>query len=492
MVPAMIKKALIALGCALAALTAVVVGRTLIVGISPTPPPAVPAITLDSAGAADRLAQAIRLHTISWGPDTPTEDDAFRSMQALLERGFPRVQSTLSREVVNGDSLLYRWQGSDPALKPILVIAHTDVVPGDMGTTPDWSHGPFSGDIADGFVWGRGTLDDKSAVMGSLEAVEYLLGQGVTPRRTVYLAFGHDEELGGEQGAAKIVALLTARGVKFDFSLDEGLTVLVGMVPGLSPPAALIGVTEKGYLSLQLTAPGEGGHVSMPPLETSVGRLAKAIARLEAHQMPASLRPPASTMLDDLAPDTSFWTRLLFANRWLFGPLLMARLEASPETNALIRTTTAPTLFAGGIKENVLPGDARATINFRLLPGDSIDDVIAHVRTVIDDPLVRIEPIGVRGEAPPLADVQGRGFALLSRTIAQIFPEAVVAPGLVLAGTDTVNYAPLVQSSYRFLPVSLAADDLARIHGVDERISVANYERLIRFYVEFLRNATSE
>jgi carboxypeptidase PM20D1 len=492
MVPAMVKKTLVALGCILAVVTSIVVGRTLIMGVSPTPPPSAPAITLDSAGAADRLAQAIRLRTISWGPDAPTEDEAFRSMQVLLEHSFPRIQSTLSRDIVNGDSLLYRWQGSDPALAPILLIAHMDVVPGDMGTTANWTHGPFSGDVADGYIWGRGTLDDKSAVMGALEAVEYLLGQGVTPKRSVYLAFGHDEELDGAQGAAKIVALLNARGIKFDFSLDEGLTVLVGMVPGLSPPAALIGVTEKGYLSLQLTAEGEGGHVSMPPLETSVGRLAKAIARLEAHQMPAALQPPASTMLDDLAPRTSFWTRLLVANRWLFGPLLMARLEASPETNALIRTTTAPTLFTGGIKENVLPGDARATVNFRLLPGDSIDDVMTHVRTAIDDPLVRVEPIGIRGEAPPLADVEGRGFALLSRTIGQIFPDAVVAPGLVLAGTDSVNYAPLVQSSYRFLPVALNAEDLGRVHGVDERISIANYERLIRFYVEFLRNATSE
>jgi len=359
-----------------------------------------------------------------------------------------------------------------------------------VGKAP--THGPFSGDIADGFIWGRGALDDKSAVMGALEAVEYLLGQGVTPRRTLYLAFGHDEELGGEQGAVKIRELLAARGIQFDFSLDEGLTVLEGMVPGVSAPVALIGITEKGYLSLLLTVEGQGGHVSMPPLETSVGRLANAIARLETHQMPASLRPPASTMLDDLAPRAPFWTRLLFVNRWLFAPLLLARLEASPETNALIRTTTAPTLFSGGIKENVLPGTAKATVNFRLLPGDRIGDVVAHARKVIDDPLVQIEPIGVRGEAPPLADVEGRGFALIGQTIAQIFPDTVVAPGLVLAGTDSVNYAPLVQSSYRFLPVSLAATDLSGVHGVDERISIANYERLIRFYIEFLRKAVSE
>jgi carboxypeptidase PM20D1 len=488
----MIKKVLLVFACALAALTAVLVARTLIAGFSSAPPPPAPTVTLDFAGAADRLAQAIRLRTISWGPEAPTEDEAFRSMQVLLERSFPRVHSTLGREIVNGDSLLYRWQGTDPALKPILLIAHMDVVPGDMGTATNWTHGPFSGDIADGFIWGRGALDDKSAVMGALEAVEYLLDQGVTPRRTLYLAFGHDEELSGEQGAVKIRELLAARGIQFDFSLDEGLTVLEGMVPGISAPVALIGVTEKGYLSLLLTAEGQGGHVSMPPLETSVGRLAKAIARLEAHQMPASLRPPASTMLDDLAPRAPFWTRFLFVNRWLFAPLLLARLEASPETNALIRTTTAPTLFSGGIKENVLPGTAKATVNFRLLPGDRIDDVIAHVRKVIDDPLVRIEPIGVRGEAPPLADVEGRGFALIGQTIAQIFPDTVVAPGLVLAGTDSVNYAPLVQSSYRFLPVSLTATDLSGVHGVDERISIANYERLIRFYIEFLRKAVSE
>jgi carboxypeptidase PM20D1 len=484
----MIGKIAIALVGGIAGLLLVMAARTLMMG-APTKLPPAAVIELDSMAAAERLAQALRLPTISWGPDAPTADDAFQAMAALLERSFPHIEAKLSREVVNRDSLLYRWQGSDPTLKPILLIAHMDVVPADMKTGAAWTHGPFSGDIADGFVWGRGAIDDKAAVMGPMEAIEYLLGQGVTPRRTIYLAFGHDEELGGSHGAAAIAALLAARGVTFEFSLDEGLAVLVGMMPGLRQPAALIGLTEKGYLSLALTAAGEGGHVSMPPLETSVGRLARAVARLDADQMPASLRPPTSAMLDDLAPYESLWLRLLLANRWLFGPLVLDRLETSPETNALVRTTTAPTLFAGGSKENVLPGEATAAVNFRLLPGDSIADVIAHAEAVVADPLVHIEPIGIKGEAPALADVDGAGFALIRNSIAQMFPDAAIAPGLVLAGTDSVNYASIVPSSYRFLPLTLTAEDLGRVHGVDERVAVAGYAQLIRFYVQFLRNA---
>ncbi len=271
----------------------------------------------------------------------------------------------------------------------------------------------------------------KQLLMGVLEVVEHLLARGITPTRTVYLAFGHGEEIGGSLGAAKIAELLEQRKVRLFFSMDEGMPITHGIVPGVERPAALIGLAEKGFLSLELAVeldPAECGHSSMPPVSTAVGKLARAIHRLETNQMPAALKSPASEMFEYLAPEMSLGTRMVVANRWLFDPLLLSRLEEAPATNATIRTTTAPTIVSGGIK--VLPCGARGIVNFRILPGDSVATVIDHVRTAIDDPDVAVRQLGNEpSESSTVSDSGSVSFALLHRTVRQIFPETVVAVG---------------------------------------------------------------
>lgn len=449
-------------------------------------------IAFDETAAAHRLAQAVRFRTVSAGRDQPVAEAAFRGLHDYLAVGFPRVHNTLKRETVNGYSLLYTWQGNDPSLKPILLSAHMDVVPVVPGTEDDWIYPPFAGQVADGFVWGRGTMDMKASLVGSLEAIEYLIEKGFTPNRTVYLAFGHDEEIGGNHGAGKIADTLEQRGVKLAFTLDEGLVVTEGILPGIDQPVAVIGTAERGIVTLKVTASGHGGHGSMPPSSSAIGRLGRALALLEDNPAPAVLRPPVTDMFDHIIAEMNFPTRLVFANRWLLEPIILRKLAEKPSTNALIRSTTAITVVAGGVKPNVIPPTAEATINVRLLPGDTTASVIDHLRRVIDDPgiTIAISP-GSKPEASPVSDTSSDGYGALVSAIRQVFPDALVAPGLLVGSTDSPHYLDLTDNSFRFLPLRMTSDDVPRFHGTNERIAIDNYADIIRFYVQVLRNTAS-
>lgn len=449
-----------------------------------------PDIALDTTAAAGRLAEAVRFRTIS--PDEPREFDpgALLGLHDFLRTSYPNVHRALIREVVNDHSLLYTWKGTDARQKPILLMAHLDVVPVEPGTEKDWIQPPFSGRIADGHIWGRGSIDDKSSVLGILEAVEFLVGQEFRPSRTVYLAFGHDEESRGHEGAEKIAALLKSRGVALDYLLDEGLVIADGLIPGVTAPVAMIGTAEKGWLTLELTAADTGGHASMPPRHTAIGILATAIHRLEANPMPAALRPPVTQLFACVAPEMSFVRRMVFANLWFFGPLVKHQLARSPATNAAIRTTTAVTVVKGGTRDNVLPKAATAIVNFRILPGQSTATVTEYVRGVIADPRVNIKPVK-REEPSPVSATDSESFRTLATTIRQIFPKVLVAPGLVVARTDSAHFLAITLTAYRFRPLSLTPADLNRIHGTNERIAIDSYAALIKFYVQLLQNSAS-
>lgn len=443
--------------------------------------------------AARRLAQAIRFRTVSRQDPAAFPAAEFDALQGFLARSFPRLQAALHKERIGGSSLLYEWRGTDLARKPILLMAHLDVVPADPAAAVDWTHPPFSGDIADGFVWGRGALDDKDSVTALHEAVEALLAQGFQPGRTVYFAFGHDEEVGGTKGSARIAQTLASRNVKLESVLDEGQAVTVGIVPGFEAPVALIGIAEKGYLSLEFAVESEGGHSSMPPPHTAVGILSAAIARLENARFPATLTEPVREQLAFLAPEQGFWRRAVFANLWLFAPLVEAQLAKAPATDALIRNTIAPTMLEGSGKENVLPARARAVINFRLLPGSGTEALIKRVETIVADPRVKIAPVGTsRSEPSPVSSVESEAFRRLHRSVKAIFPEAVVAPSLVLGATDSRHFASIADNVFRFKPVRLKREDLKRFHGIDERISVENYAESVRFYMRYLRDAAGQ
>lgn len=445
-------------------------------------------VALDEAAMAQRLSAAIAFATISATPESPSLD-AFHALQARLAADFPRVHAQLAHESINDASLLFRWNGRGECA-PLLLAAHQDVVPVEPGTESGWTHPPFAGVIADGYVWGRGAIDDKASLLAILEAVEHLLGEGFVPECPVYLAFGHDEEIGGTHGAKAMAELLHTRGVTPAFVLDEGGALTQGSFAGLDVPLATVGVAEKGYLSVRLSARGEGGHSSMPPRTSAIGRVATAVSALERNRPPAAISDVQRELLRRTAPHLPFAQRLALANLWISAPVVESLLSASPITDATLRTTTAPTMFHAGIKDNVLAQQAEAVVNFRIRPGDSIDGVLAHVRRVIDDAQVevsRYDDFGTEPTAP--APWDNAAFNSIDTALRRASPETqiVVAPYVTNGATDARHYAVLTPNLYRFAAFKLQADELATFHGTDERIAVAEHARAVRFYIALLR-----
>lgn len=443
---------------------------------------ALPRAAVDRDGAATRLSEAIRFRTISSFENPDQDTEALRGLQAHILKSFPAFHAAAKREVIGGYSLLYTWEGTDPKARPIALLAHQDVVPVAPGTDKDWQQPPYDGVIADGFIWGRGSWDDKGNLYSILEAAEAMAKEGFRPKRTIYFAFGHDEEVAGTRGAKAIAATLASRGVRLDFVIDEGLLITEGLVKGLDKPAALIGVAEKGYATLVLTAHATPGHSSMPPRDTAIGMMSAALARLEEHRLPMQMSGAASEMFDTLAPEMRGFNRVVLSNLWLFRPLLLREFEKTGPTEAMMRTTTALTIFNAGDKDNVLPGNASASVNFRLMPGDSQASVIDHVRRTIKDDRITIEPFPGNAEPTPVTDIASPSFQTLNRTIREVFPDVVVAPGLMLAGTNSRHYTGVADSIFRFSPVRANSDDLKRFHGTNERLSIDGYADMIRFY----------
>jgi carboxypeptidase PM20D1 len=442
----------------------------------------------DAAAAAQRLAQAVRFQTLSHQDPAKFSRGEFERFHSFLAHSFPRMQAALKPQRINGYSLIYQWPGTDASAKPALVMAHQDVVPVDPVSADKWLQPPFGGAIADGFIWGRGTLDDKGAVMALHEAAEALLAQGFRPKRTLYFAFGHDEEVGGREGSAKIAEWLLSQGIRLESVLDEGQVVTQGIVPGFDQPVALIGIAEKGYLSLELLVEAEGGHSSMPPAHTAVGILSAAIARLEDHQFPTTIPDPVRSQFAFLGPEQGWFRRVVFSNLWLFAPLVKAQMEKMPSTSAMLRTTIAPTMLEGSIKENVLPMRARGVVNLRLLPGMSSDEAIRRVIDIVGDARVKIAATGTsRSEPSPVSSPDSDAFRKLHRAVKATFPEAIVAPSLVLGATDTRHFLAVSDNLFRFLPARLSREDLQRYHGVNERVGVDNYGEFVRFYLRYLR-----
>ena len=483
------KRLLLILGAAFLLLLGVAVVRTVRSGPIEPAVDATLQVTVPN-GAAERLAGAVRIPTISHEDSAAFDAGAFQSLHAHLQAAFPRVHSRLQREVVGAHSLLYTWQGSDPGLKPILLMGHLDVVPVEPGTEGTWEQPPFSGRVVDGFIWGRGSIDNKLSVLGTLEAAEMLLGEGFRPTRTVHFAYGHDEEVGGVRGAREIAALLERRGIQLEMVLDEGGVIGEGLLPGIAEPTALVGIAEKGFVSVELSTSGAGGHSSVPPRESPVGILSAAIVRLEGNPMPARLEGATRQLFERVGSRFPFVQRAMFANLWATRPLLTRKLDDAPTTNAMVRTTAAVTIFQAGTKENVLASRARAVVNFRILPGDSIADVLAHVRRVIDDPRVEVRQAGsFSAEPSAISATDSPSYRTIERTIRSVAPDAIVAPYLVVVVTDSRYFQELSGNVFRFMPVRLTSADLARMHGTNERLAVRDYERAIGIYRLLILNA---
>lgn len=440
-----------------------------------------PALDLDPLVPANHLSAVVQIETISHEDRTQNVTANFKALHSQLVKMFPQVHAVLSREVLDNFSLLYTWQGKDPSLDPVIFMAHQDVVPADEHTLDQWTYPPFSGKIADGFIWGRGTLDIKCQMIAALEALENLIKNKFQPQRTILLSFGHDEEILGT-GAQAVVNHLREKGIHPLAVLDEGGCVYDGIIPGVNSYAAAIGVAEKGYLSLKLKVEAKGGHSSTPTSETAIGILCRAVDRLQSHPFPHKVNAIVP-MFKGFSPAATPLMQMAFANLWLFGNIVKSKLLADPETAAAIHTTTAPTIVNGGVKDNVLPGLATAVVNFRILPGESIASVCERVRKIIGDDRVTFEPIpGTSREPSPVSPTECSAYRHIAALNEEFFSGSVSAPYVMLGGTDAYHFSEISEQVYRYSPCIMNKDDLKGVHGINEKISIDAMATMVKYF----------
>ena len=486
------KKTIAAAGAVLLLFSAVLVVRTLqlsrAVPSSQTPVTAAAGPAVDRA-VAERLGEAIRFRTISWG-DRDIDHQAFDDFAAFLERAYPAAHQAMTRETINGHSLLYRWKGS-AAAAPVGFIAHIDVVPVEPGTESGWTHGAFDGIVADGAVWGRGAMDNKGQLIAMMEAAERLAASGFVPSTDVYFLFGHDEELGGVAGAGEIRKALDARGVRFAFTLDEGSGLVQGLIPGVAAPVALISTAEKGSTTLKFTAHAAGGHSSAPGKDTAVSLVSRAVLAVNDDPYPPVIDDDMTAFIHAIAPELPFGMRLALANLWLTRPLIASALAEDRTTAAALRTTTAPTMIEGGVKVNVLPQTASAVVNYRIHPRDSVAGVMARAKKQIDAEHVTVEALG-GVEPSPQSSTSSAAYEAIRSATADVYGGVPVAPFLTLQGTDTRHYVGAAEDNYRFTPFVYGKDDLARIHGTDERLKIEDLIRGVSWYEALIRRVAGQ
>lgn len=415
---------------------------------------------------AGHLSEVVRCRTVSHDENRP--EAPFLELHTLLQSLYPRLHRVLRREVVNGLSLLYTWQGSQPDLPAAAFLAHQDVVPvvdGEAG----WTYPAFSGTISGGYIYGRGVVDMKCQLVALMEAVETLLQAGFQPRGTIYLAFGHDEETGGRQGARAIADLLSRRGVRLEALLDEGGAVSGGVAPGYSGLIATVATAEKAFANVRLEAHARAGHASVPGRNTAIGRLSRAVLRLERRPMPATLEFVRPT-IQALLPCLPLLPRLAFGNLWLTGGLVKAALAQSPLSNAMIRNTIAPTLVQGGYKLNILPEKAAVDCNCRLLPGVEVDTLLAHLRKVVDDEQVTVSLIDTSAPSKKPGKLDTPAYAAVVDAIRGCYGDVPVCPMVMSGSSDAHHYEPICANVYRFQPNRFDRPEDDRTHGIDERL----------------------
>jgi len=485
-----LKKLLATLFLSLLVLTAVLVYRaeTFFKDTQLEPATGLTPVDLEVVAAVRRFAQSLTFPTVSYDDRSRFDAAAFLEFRDFLETSFPLVHEHAERTVVNDYSLVYEFPGTDPSLKPVLFMGHMDVVPVEDITLEEWSYPPFSGTVADGIVWGRGSVDDKLTVLALMEAMETLLSEGRQAKRTVYFSFGHDEEVGGKDGAREVAKWFREKGVSFDYVMDEGGAITQGMLAGLEQPVAIIGVSEKGYVNLVLTVNAPGGHSSQPPEHTALGTLARAIVRVEDNPFPARLDPVVMTF-EQVGAEMPFMTRLAMANLWLFSPLVKRKMLSSKVDAAGIRTTTAATMASGSPKSNILPTRATAVINFRILPGDTVDGVRQRVAEIIDDD--RVEITAEYGINPStVSPIDSRGYELIASTIRGMDESVLVTPYMVRGGTDAKYFYELSPHVYRFMMLRIDPELVKYIHGIDERVAIDAYLEAVRFNYHLLRRSS--
>lgn len=437
--------------------------------------------------ATRRLSEAIGYPTVSKYP-RPDDPDAFAGFFEFLKREFPTLFGAAIVTLEAPWRLVLELPGRDDSLLPCLLLAHFDVVSADPTTDGEWTRPPFSGAVADGYIWGRGTMDDKSALMAILEAADSSLREGPQPERGLVLAFGGDEELSGKNGAGATASAFRQEGREFHFILDEGAVIADGILEDVPRRLALIGMGEKGHVNVTVRARGSGGHSGRPPRSTAAGVLARAIVRVENKPFPVRRLSTVESFFRTVGRVARGIPGFAYRHPGLMWPVMAAKLVAEPATNALVRTTQAVTMTQASPAPNVLPHEATCTINVRILPGETVESVAARFHDTLRDLPVEVEISDLDANDPvPEASSDHDGFIAIEKAMKAADPEVLVTPFLFTESTDSKHYRGLTDGIFRFAPVVVGRGDVDRFHGINERISVSNYMLMIRFYETLMR-----
>lgn len=445
----------------------------------------------DEYAAIERLSTAIQIPTISYEDTTETEYEVYDKFFEFIVESYPRLNEIAEVQRIGGYSILIKWPGSRPELKPALLMGHFDVVPVKDDAVEFWTYEPFGGHFEEGFLWGRGTLDDKSGIMSILEAAEFLIEQDFRPERTMYIALNHDEEVGGQRGAKQIALHLESQGVQLEYLVDEGSPIAEEIIDNMDVPLAMIGVAEKGSVNIELSYRQDGGHSSMPPRQSVISTLSRAVNRIERRPMKGYYSGLIVETFEPIIPYMTFTQRLAFNNTWLFKGMIKRKLGRNPATNAALRTTAAKTIFVAGFKENVLPVEGHVIINFRLHPNNTIEDVERYVRRRIRNNDIQVRVMERARNPSPVSDTRAAPYRMLRRTITESFENALVSPSLFVAASDSRHFHNLTSNIYRFRPIRATHEDRSRVHGIDERIRVSNYLEMINFQIRLIRNGSA-
>lgn len=436
------------------------------------------------------LVSAVQFKTISHQQVSEIDYSQFEQFLAFIKSSYPLTFAGLEVETVAQYSLLLTWHGTNKDLRPVLMDSHYDVVPIEPGTESDWQQSPFAGVIVDGYLWGRGAIDDKASVIATLEAIERLLAEGFQPERTLLFSLGHDEEIGGDNGAANISALIASKNIRLEYMIGEGGVIVDGHPLLGDELLAMVALAEKTYVTLTLTAKGQGGHSSQPPKDNSIVKLSKAVTALHENPFPASLESPVSDMFEALAPHVGGFMGFAFDNQWLTGGLLARQLSKDRINSTMVRNTTGVTMFNSGIKENVVPQTAEAKVNFRLLPGMSVEKLLVEVKAIINDPDIVVTPKSWK-KTPPVADKNHVAYQKIEQSVLSVLPDAIVVPGLMTASSDTPHYANLTDNVYRFHAYTIGVNLASTIHGTDERIAVESVVNAVKITRKLIESAST-
>lgn len=443
----------------------------------------------------ENLSKAIQCKTVSYRESERVDWEEFNKFHKFLDEAYPLIAKTLEKEIVPPANLLYRWKGTRSDLEPIALLAHQDVVPISEGTEDDWNYAPFSGHDDGEFIWGRGSVDMKNHLIAVMESVEALLEDGFVPERDVYLLFGDNEEVvaNSDNGARDLMTTLKNRGITLESVIDEGGAMVPLNIPGVIENKFLagVGVAEKGYSDIEIVVNAKGGHSSQPPVHTALGQIAGVIKDLEKNQFKAALNKNMKSLFDEIARECSYPVRLITCNLPLLYPAILEVCKKVPFAACLVRTTTAVTMAQGSPAANVLPQRAAITVNFRAMPGTTKQDLVDHIRKSCKNKDIEINVLNSK-EASKFSPTDSRAFGIIRDVSKSLQPGAIVAPYLVMGGTDAYHYEEICENIYRYAPFQLTPELLRNTHGTNERLPIDLMENALLFFKNYIRRASAE